>query len=275
MDEGGAIEPVHLPGILIGKELARSYGLSTNSIISLLSSNVSSTPLGLVPKFRRFVVVGSYNSGLIEYESGVAYAAIEEAQKFFKLGSSITGLEIRVKDVNTSREITVKVMDKLHEFPGSFFAQDWTEANKPLWEAIRLEKRVYFIVLLLLVVLASFSIISTLVMIVLEKRKDIAVLKTLGASNRSVAGIFFIQGAVIGLLGTISGLLLAYIGCKTLQIYGFPLDERIFQMSQVPIRIVPLNFCLVGMSSFLICLLATLYPAWRASSLHPSEVLRS
>ena len=274
-DESGSVDSVNLPGILIGKELARTHGLATGQVISLLSSNVTSTPLGLVPKFRRFVTVGTYSSGLIEYESGVAYTSLAEAQHFFKLGDAVTGLEVRIKDINRSADVTKGIMSTLQKFEGSFYAQDWSEQNKPLWEAIRLEKRVYFIVLLLLVVLASFSIISTLVMIVLEKRKDIAVLKTLGATNSSVARIFQIQGAVIGAIGTLSGLVLAYIGCRALQIFGFPLDERIFQMSQVPIRIVPTNFALVGLASFIICLCSTWYPSRRASSLHPSEVLRS
>ena len=273
-DEEGRLDEVTLPGVIVGRELVRTYGIRVGSIVSILSPQVSSTPLGLIPKFKRFVVSGIYNSGLVEYESNIAYADLKQAQQFFKLGDTVSGLEIRVKDINNSSIVAQKILDALAERPGGFIARDWTEQNKPLWEAIRLEKRVYFIVLLLLVVMASFSIISTLVMIVLEKRKDIAILKTLGASNRSIARIFRIQGAVIGGIGTLLGLLLAYSGCRALQIYGFPIDERIFQMSTVPVRIVPLNFAIVGISSFVICLLATQYPARRASSTSPTEVLR-
>jgi lipoprotein-releasing system permease protein len=137
-----------------------------------------------------------------------------------------------------------------------------------------LERRVYFIVLLLIVVMASFSIITTLIMVVLEKRKDIAILKTLGASTRAIGDIFRIQGAVIGLLGTTSGLILGFIGCIALREYGFPLDERICQMSQVPVQMDPFNFMITGVAAFLICCVATIYPARRASALEPSEVLR-
>lgn len=274
-DEEGKPAEATLPGIIVGKELVRSYGIPVGSIVSVLSPNVTSTPLGLVPKFRRFVVAGIYNSGLVEYESSIAYASMSEAQGFFKLGQAVSGLEVRVQEVDKSSIVAKGILDALSDVPGNFIAQDWTEQNKPLWEAIKLEKRVYFIVLLLIVVMASFSIISTLVMIVLEKRKDIGVLKTLGASSKSIARIFRIQGAVIGAIGTVLGLILAYAGCKLLQIYGFPLDERIFQMSTVPIRIVPLNFVVVGCASFLICLFATHYPSRRASSLSPTEVLRS
>jgi lipoprotein-releasing system permease protein len=133
---------------------------------------------------------------------------------------------------------------------------------------------VYFIVLLLIIVMASFSIVTTLIMIVLEKRKDIAVMKTLGASTPSIGRIFRIQGAVIGGLGTIIGLVLGFIGCWALKTYGFPIDERIFQMSTLPVTIDPVNFAMVGVAAFLICFVATIYPARRAASLEPSEVLR-
>jgi lipoprotein-releasing system permease protein len=274
--EDGSRNDVVLPGVIIGKELSVSYGLSVGDIVSFLSSQVSSTPMGLVPKFKRFVVAGVYSSGLIEYESGVAYIPLKEAQSFFKLGSAVSGLEITINDFDKSKEVTQKITDLVNGNLGGspIYAQDSSEQNKPLWEAIKMEKRVYFIVLMLLVVLASFSIISTLVMIVLEKRKDIAVLKTLGASDSSIAKIFRTQGAVIGIIGTTLGLLLGFIGCMALKIYGFPLDERIFQMSQVPVTMDPVNFTIVGVCSFLICYLSTWYPSKRAASLHPSEILR-
>jgi lipoprotein-releasing system permease protein len=273
--ESGKADSVVLPGIIIGKELSVNYGLSKGDIVSLLSSQVASTPMGLLPKFKRFVVAGVYSSGLIEYESGVAYMPMNEAQLFFKLADDVTGLEVKIKDLNKSSEVTQAITQAVSgEIGGPIYAQDWSEQNKPLWEAIRMEKRVYFIVLLLLVVLASFSIISTLVMLVLEKRKDIAVLKTLGATDASIARIFRTQGAAIGAIGTLSGLLLGYVGCKILQAYGFPLDERIFQMSQVPVKIDLVNFLVVGVSSFVICFLSTWYPSKRAASLHPSEILR-
>jgi lipoprotein-releasing system permease protein len=155
-----------------------------------------------------------------------------------------------------------------------FAVRDWTETNRPLWEAIQLEKRVYFIVLLLIIVMASFSIVTTLIMIVLEKRKDIAIMKTMGASTAMVSWIFRIQGGVIGALGTILGLALGFLGCVGLKKFGFPIDERIFQMSTLPIYIDPLNFLMVGIAAFLICFFATMYPARRAAQLEPSEVLR-
>jgi lipoprotein-releasing system permease protein len=263
-----------LPGILIGRSLAQTRGVFAGTPVSVLSPQVTSTPFGLVPSFRRFVVVGAYSSGLVEYESGVAYVSLEEAQKFFDMQGGVTGLEVRVTDINDAPSIAKRIHEAAGGLESGLSVRDWTLTNKPLWDAIQLEKRVYFIVLLLIIVMASFSIVTTLIMIVLEKRRDIAVLRTLGANERSIAAIFKIQGAVIGGIGTVLGLLLGFGGCLALRRYGFPLDERIFQMSTLPIRIEPLNFFVVGAVAFLICALATIYPSRRASALQPSDVLR-
>ena len=273
-DSSGVEQSVTLPGILVGRELAQSLGLFAGSPVSLLSSGLTSSPFGLVPRYKRFVVVGSYRSGLVEYESGLAYVALSEAQSFFKMGDAISGLEIRVKDIDSSPEVAARISESLGGLGSGFTVQDWTQTNKPLWDAIRLEKKVYFIVLLLIIVMASFSIVSTLIMIVLEKRRDIAILRTLGANERSIRAIFKVQGAVIGGIGTVSGLALGLLGCLALRRYGFPLDERIFQMSTLPIRIESTNFIVVGLAAFFICCLATIYPAKRASALQPSDVLR-
>jgi lipoprotein-releasing system permease protein len=213
----GEEDEAQIPGILIGKSLARSLGVFVGTPVSILSPQVSSTPFGLVPSFRRFVVVGTYSSGLVEYESGVAYVALEEAQKFFGLGNGVSGLEVRVSEINKAPQIAEAILTTLGGPMAGFAVRDWTETNRPLWEAIQLEKRVYFIVLLLIIVMASFSIVTTLIMIVLEKRKDIAIMKTMGASTASVSWIFRIQGAVIGGLGTIIGLVLGFLGCVGLK----------------------------------------------------------
>lgn len=262
-----------LPGLVVGRELTRILGIFPKQPISILAPQVNSTPFGLMPRFKRFVIAGTYK-GLMEYESGVAYASLEEAQLFFQMGDGISGLEIRVNDIYAAPAIAQEIISQADAVSPGIIAQDWTEMNKPLWDAMKLERNVYFIVLLLIIIMASFSIISTLVMLVLEKRRDIAVLKTLGATSGSIGNIFRIQGAVIGGIGTILGLLFGYLMCVFLREYGFPLDERIFQMSKLPIHIHWLNFTLVGVAAFSICCLATIYPAWRASSVGPSEVLR-
>ncbi len=263
-----------LPGILMGRSLAQTLGVFVATPVSVLAPQVTSTPFGLVPSFRRFVVVGTYSSGLVEYESGIAYVSLEEAQKFFDMQGGVTGLEVRVRDINSAPEIARAIHEATGGLNSGLSVRDWTVTNKPLWDAIQLEKRVYFIVLLLIIVMASFSIVTTLIMIVLEKRKDIAIMKTLGASTPSIGRIFRIQGAVIGGLGTAIGLVLGFVGCWALKTYGFPIDERIFQMSTLPVKIEPFNFVMVGVSAFFICFVATIYPARRAASLEPSEVLR-
>ena len=266
-------EQINLAGIIVGRELAKMFGLYKGSIVSLLSPQVSSSPFGLIPKYRRFQVVGTF-SGLPEFEKGLGFLSLAEAQQFFKMDDAVSGLEVRLNDIDKAPQLAKAILDKIGGFSEGLYATDWTESNQALWRALRLEKMAYFIVLLLIIVMASFSIISTLVMIVLEKRRDIAVMMTMGASSRAVARIFIIQGAVIGLVGTLSGLALGLALSLGLRHYGFPLDESIFGMSQLPIRIQPLNFALAAICAFVICCLATIYPARRASSLEPSEVLR-
>ena len=273
-DSSGGERDATIPGILIGRSLARNLGVFVGTPISVLSPQLNSTPFGLVPRFRRFVVVGTYSSGLIEYESGVAYVDMNQAQKFFGFDGGVSGLEVRVDSIDDASRVADEIRRALGDQARLFSVRDWTETNRPLWEAIQLEKRVYFIVLLLIIVMASFSIVTTLIMIVLEKRKDIAIMKTMGATTKSISAIFRIQGAVIGGVGTLVGLGLGFMGCFSLKHFGFPIDERIFQMSTLPIHIDPLNFIVVGVSAFLICVVATMYPAWRATQLEPSDVLR-
>lgn len=274
MDSEDEVKLTELPALIVGKELTRTLNVFIGQPVSLISPSVTSSPYGLIPRYKRFGISAVYKSGLSEYESGLAYMKLSDAQSFFRMADSVSGFEVRVNDINKSSQITKDISDKLMNYAAGFYAQDWTESNRPLWEAMQLEKKVYFIVLLLIIVMASFSIISMLVMIVIEKRKDIAILKTMGATNKGISAIFRIQGAVIGLLGTVSGLILGVVGCIALDKYGFPLDDRIFPVSQVPVRMEFLNFISVAAAAFFICLIATFYPARKAGKLHPSEVLR-
>ena len=264
-----------LPPIIIGAELSRTLSLYPGSLVTLLSPAVSSSPFGLIPRTKRFVVSAVYRSGLSEYEATVAYAALKDTQAFFQLGNGVTGLEVRVKNLQRAKEISQNIFSGLGGANSGLFVQPWSETNQQLWEAIQLEKRVYFLVLLLIIIMASFSIITTLVMIVIEKRRDIATLMMMGASPSFVSKVFRTQGAIIGLSGVLLGLLLGVTGCWALKAYGFPLNEKVFQMSTVPVRAEPLSFAVVGIVAFIICYAATLYPAWRASRIRPAELLRS
>ena len=263
-----------LPAIIVGKQLALDLGLYKGAIVTLLSSSMQSSPFGLMPKYRRFIVGGIYASGLSEYESGLVYIDINEARSFFEMGNRITGYEVFVDNLDNAPFIAENINKELKQISPYYFTQTWLDLNKPLWEALQLEKKTYFIVLLLIIIMASFSVVTTLVMIVLEKRKDVAVLKTLGATTKDIAKIFISMGIVIGFVGTVLGVILGMIGCILLEKYGFPLDPRVFPVDKVPIRVETINVVMVSVSSFLISLLATIYPALRASKLNPSEVLR-
>ena len=264
----------NLPCVIVGKQLSLDFGLHKGSVVTLLASSMQSSPFGLMPKYRRFIVCGIYASGLSEYESGLVYIDIKEAQSFFELGQKISGYEVFIDNLDNAPIVADNIDKELKTISPYYFTQTWLDLNKPLWEALQLEKKTYFIVLLLIIIMASFSVVTTLVMIVLEKRKDVAVLKTLGATTQSIAKVFISMGVVIGFVGTVLGVILGMVGCILLEKYGFPLDPRVFPVDKVPIRVEVINVIMVSVSSFLISLLATIYPSLRASKLNPSEVLR-
>ena len=269
----GAIDSVTLPGLIIGKALSDKLGLYPGDIVNVFSPQLGSSPKGLIPKVRRFQILGLYNSGLAEYEAGLAYTDLSTAQLFFDLNSSVSGIEASVTDMYKARTFGEQILDKLSPNDQLYFS-DWTEPNKPLWEAIQLERRVYFIVLLLLILIASFSIVSTLVMVVMEKSRDIAILKCLGAADSSILRIFILQGSIIGTTGIIIGTILGYLGCIALREVGFPLDESVFSLKQVPVHLDALSFVIVAISAFVITLLAGVYPALRAARLKTADALR-
>ena len=264
----------NLPCVIVGKQLSLDFGLHKGSVVTLLSSSMQSSPFGLMPKYRRFIVCGIYASGLSDYESGLVYIDIKEAQSFFELGQKISGYEVFIDNLDNAPIVADNIDKELKTISPYYFTQTWLDLNKPLWEALQLEKKTYFIVLLLIIIMASFSVVTTLVMIVLEKRKDVAVLKTLGATTKDIAKVFISMGIVIGFVGTVLGVILGMVGCILLEKYGFPLDPRVFPVDKVPIRVEVINVIMVSVSSFLISLLATIYPSLRASKLNPSEVLR-
>ncbi len=274
----GELDDIALPSLVIGKALQDQLRIYPGMPVTLFSPQMGNSPQGLIPKTRRFVVAGTYKSGLQEYEAGLAYASLTEAQRFFGLDNRVSGLEIMLTDMFKAQELKSTVLDflvrDLGEEGNQYFAADWTEPNKPLWDAMKLEKQVYFIVLLLLIAIASFSIVSTLVMVVIEKSRDIAVLKSIGAPDAMILRVFLFQGAIIGAAGVILGTLLGYLGCLGLREYGFPLDEKVFSLTEVPVRMVPENFVIVALAALVITLFAGVYPSRRASKLRPADALR-
>jgi lipoprotein-releasing system permease protein len=263
---------VELPGIIIGNELARQLAIFSGDAITVLSPQGTASPVGMIPKMKRFVVVGVFDSGMYDYDASLVYVALTDAQRFLGLESGVSGVEVRVDDVYRASTVA-RALETQLGFP--YRARDWTEVNRNLFAALKLEKVVYFIVLCLIVVVAAFNIFATLTMVVKEKRKDIAVLKSMGASNGWIGRIFMMKGLVVGVVGTVLGVLGGLAGCWLLERYHFiELPKDVFIVSTVPVRIEVENFFTVAVVSVAICLLASLSPAWRAANLVPAEVIR-
>ena len=263
---------VELPGIILGTELARQLGVDVGDPVTVLSPAGRPSVVGVVPRVKRFVVVGLFSSGMSEYDSALAYIGLADAQRFFGLDGAVTGLEVRVTDLYQARKVGSRIAERLG-FP--YRIRDWMEINHNLFAALKLEKTVYFIVLLLIILVAAFNIVATLIMVVMEKRKDIAILKSMGATGASIARIFVYKGIIIGVVGTLIGNLAGYAGCWALRRYEFiELPKDVFYVSTVPVKMTPEYFAAVTVASLIICLLATIYPARQAARLVPIDVIR-
>jgi lipoprotein-releasing system permease protein len=269
-----------VPGIILGKELARHVGAFLYDTVHIVSPQGIATPMGMVPRMKKFVVVGIFESGFYEYDSTLAYTSLADSQEFLGLGQQVTGLEIKVDNIYNAREIAGAVEQKLG-YP--YWARDWMKMNRNLFAALRLEKRVMFIIVGLIVLVAGFNIICTLIMVVMEKTKDIAILKSMGASSNSIMKIFMLQGVIIGgigtLLGTVTGLLVAWnIGPITRSIenlFGFKiLPGDVYYLSELPALVNYDDVVIIVIGSVVISLLATLYPSRNASRLDPAEAIR-
>ncbi len=261
-----------LPGIIIGDRLASQLQVRHGEALQAVSPVGSPTAVGIVPRIRRFAVVGIFDSGMREYDSGLVFLNLSDAQGFFGFGKIATSIEITVPQVADAPEIAAGIQTEVGQ---RYLVEDWTRLWPNLFAALRLEKTVYFLVLLLMVLIAAFNIISTLIMVVMEKRKDIAVLRSMGASRASIRLIFLLKGWVIGAIGTLFGVILGYVLALLLQRYRFiELPEDVFPVSTVPVSISPLYFALVALASLAICCLASIYPARQATKLHPVDVIR-
>ncbi len=269
-DDSGAM--VELPGIILGVDLARQLDAAIGEPVSVVAPAGVPTVIGLVPKVRRFAVVGLFEAGMLEYDSALAYIALPEAQAFFNLGDAVSGIEVRTADLDDADAVAQRLAAQL-DFP--YQVRSWRDLNHNLFAAIRLEKFVYFLVLTLIVLVAAFNIVATLVMVVMEKRRDVAILKSMGATRAAIAEIFVAKGLVIGGLGTAVGTAAGLAVCALLQRYEFiRLPPGVFYTSTLPVRIIPEYIVLVIVTSLVICLLATVYPARQAARLVPVEAIR-
>jgi lipoprotein-releasing system permease protein len=265
--------PEALPGIVIGRELARSLRVFVGDLVNVVSPFGDLGPAGPQPKARAFRLAAVFFSGMYEYDSKFAYLALPEAQRFFGTGDSVTGLEVRVKDVDEARPVMRRVLAQIEGYP--YRVKDWGELNRNLFSALNMEKLVMAVILGFIVLVASFTIVATLVMQVLDKRREIAVLKSMGAGMPSIMKIFVAEGLLIGAVGTGFGLLLGYGTCLFIDRVGIPLDPEVYYISNLPVKVSALEFFLVALLSLVISYLATLYPAAKAARLEPVEGLRA
>jgi lipoprotein-releasing system permease protein len=267
-------------GIILGRELALILGVDVGDKVTLVTPQINVTPAGIMPRLKRFDVVGIFEVGMGDYDRGVAILHIDDAAKLMRLKDAVTGVRLKLDDLYLAPEVS---RDLALKMGGYYHISDWTMQHRNFFAALQTEKRMMTIILSLIVAVAAFNIVSTMVMVVTDKQSDIAILRTLGASPGSVMGIFMVQGATLGvvgnLLGVLFGVLLAF-NVETIvsyieRIFGVEfLDANIYYISQLPSDPQAGDVLFIGIGALVITLLATLYPAWRASRTQPAEALR-
>ena len=261
-----------IPPIIIGGELAKQIGAHPGSVITVISPEGKLTPLGRTPNTRRFKVAAIFDSGMYEYDASMIYISLKEAQDFLALGDKVTGLEVRVEDVYESDKISRKVQ-KVLGYP--YWTKDWKVMNRSLFSALKLEKFTMFVILTMIVLVGALNIISTLVMVVMEKTRDVAILRAMGASARSIMTIFMFQGLLVGVVGTFAGLASGLGLCQLLAKYKFiNLPADVYYISTLPVQVEIADVSFVAAAAVVISFLATLYPSWYASRLNPVESFR-
>lgn len=269
-----------MPGIVIGKELAKNMGVFIFDTVHILTPQGISTPMGMTPRIKKFLVVGIFDSGFYEYDSTLAFLPLKDCQEFLNMGTTVTGLEIKVDDIYRADSIA-RILEKQLGFP--YWARHWIEMNKNLFSALRLEKRVMFIILSLIVLVAIFNVITTLIMVVMEKSRDIAILKSMGATSGSIMKIFIYQGLTIGIIGTTLGCAIGLAIASHLEkislfienLFGFKiLPVDVYYLSSLPSIVNYGDVLIIVVGTLTVSLLATIYPSRRASRLDPAEALR-
>ncbi len=260
------------PPVVVGAEMAMMHGISIGSTIKIISPFGTVTPAGYAPKLKEFKVVGIFRSGMYEYDTTWVYTSIEAAQDFFELNNTVSGIEIKVNDIYKAKKIGDRILDKISY---KYVTRDWMEMNRPFFSALKLEKIAMFIILLLIILVAAFGIISSQIMMVMEKYKDIGILKAMGATNKSIMKIFLYQGLLIGIVGTSSGMAVGIPLCLLADKYRWiSLQTDVYYISHLPFLINPLEVFIIAASAIIISFVATIYPAWQASRLNPVEAIR-
>jgi lipoprotein-releasing system permease protein len=266
-------------GVVLGIDLARSLGVRLGDPVTLIAPSGQVTPAGVVPRLKQMTVVGTFESGHYEYDSALLMLHMEDAQRIFRLEGP-TGIRVKLQDLHQARRVAQQLAGSLS---GNLLVRDWTQQNKTWFAAVELEKRMMFIILTLIVAVAAFNLVSTLVMTVTDKRADIAILRTLGASPRSIMGIFMVQGAMVGVVGTLAGLLLGLGIAFNIDVI-VPALEQLFHASFLPREVYFISrmpsepqqgdIVPIALISLVLAFVATIYPSWHASRVNPAEALR-
>lgn len=264
-------EDVH-PGVVLGKELAKNLHVYVGDVVTLVSPLGDLGPMGVMPRTRKFRVAGIFDSGMYEYDASHAYVTIEEAQRFLDLDHFVTAIEVRVDDVERVEQVTPAVRTALER--EDLRVRDWKELNRSLFGALQLEKVMTFVILSIAIAVASFCIICTLLLMVTEKSKEIAILKAMGTSDRTILKVFMAEGMFIGGVGTVFGVITGFIAMKGLKAFGVRLDPEVYYITNLPVTVEPLDYLLVAICAFAITTLATVYPASAASALRPVDGIR-
>jgi lipoprotein-releasing system permease protein len=267
-------------GIVLGSELARAIGALPGDKVALIAPQGQVTPAGVIPRLKQFTVVGTFEIGMYEYDSSLALVHLEDAQRLYQLGGAVSGVRLKLDDLFAAREVARELSAALAP---AVYATDWTRSHVNFFRAVEIEKRVMFIILTLIVAVAAFNIVSTLVMLVTDKQADIAILRTLGASPGSILQIFVVQGAMIGIIGTligvVGGVLLGWNVATVVpaieNALGFKiLAKDVYYISDLPSDVQLRDVMTIGLVSLAMSFVATIYPSWRAARVNPAEALR-
>ncbi|MHC1729900.1 MAG: lipoprotein-releasing ABC transporter permease subunit [Syntrophobacteraceae bacterium] len=260
------------PGIILGVELAQNLGVQTGDYLTIISPAGRLTPMGQVPKSKLFHVVGIMRSGMFEYDTHLGYIGLPAAQQLLGIGDSVSGIEVKVDDIYEAGSVREALKKRLGT---PFYVRDWIQMNSSFFAALKLEKVVMFVILTLIILVASFNIVSSLTMLVMEKGRDIAILKAMGATTASIRRIFVLEGFLIGLSGTVLGLAGGFSLCGLLKEYEFiDLPANVYQLSKLPVKMEMFDLFLIALAAICISLVATLYPSRKAARLDPAEALR-